>query len=257
MKKLLLTYLSLTIGCLCLAANKDQERDVAIAGGAWYNKPSVAKCSRCDLSNADLHGLRLQGADLSRAYLRDANLSGTDLDLGTLEGADLARANLSTTDLTGTNLSGANLTGANLDGAKIETNPLKPGEDSKYRPTSLKGTIINQYKGTPKSATGKSLKIEDLKQLGAICNPADCTKAGYSHWTKGDCPDQSEAWRNMENSCNPCNLNCIRLDNTTTSISIPQYEEKGVCYTRAGPSSYFSSEDSVDFNKACRAEVYK
>lgn len=67
-------------------------------------------CPGCDLSNAQLSGLRVELANL-----RDAVLTGAVLYKATLRGADLTGATLTGANLTGADLTGAR--GANLAGA--------------------------------------------------------------------------------------------------------------------------------------------
>jgi uncharacterized protein YjbI with pentapeptide repeats len=82
------------------------------------------QCPKCDLSEANLSGAKLNRADLSGANLRNADLSWANLNgaglVGTdLSHADLSNANLSWSDLRGANLTEATLTRANLTGAKL------------------------------------------------------------------------------------------------------------------------------------------
>ncbi|MDD2672165.1 MAG: pentapeptide repeat-containing protein [Syntrophales bacterium] len=91
------------------------------AGGAEAFNPAdleklmkTWKCSRCDLSGANLSGRLLMEADLSGANLSMANLSGADVRKANLDGANLSGANLGGTNLFAANLSAANLGGANL-----------------------------------------------------------------------------------------------------------------------------------------------
>ncbi|PTN37590.1 pentapeptide repeat-containing protein [Desulfonatronum sp. SC1] len=82
------------------------------------------QCPKCDLSGANLSGVRLNRADLSGANLRNAdlswaNLNGAGLVGADLSNADLSNANLSWSDLRGANLTEATLTRANLTGSKL------------------------------------------------------------------------------------------------------------------------------------------
>ena len=76
-------------------------------------------CRSCDLTNANLEAMDLQGADLYSAILIGANLSNADLS-----GADLRKAFLKGSDLSNANLEGANLEGANLSNAIWDENTI-------------------------------------------------------------------------------------------------------------------------------------
>ncbi len=52
------------------------------------------KCSKCDLTGAQLAGMNLSGADLSGANLRGANLNGANLNEAKLNEANLKQAKL-------------------------------------------------------------------------------------------------------------------------------------------------------------------
>ncbi len=57
------------------------------------------KCSKCDLTGAQLAGMNLSGADLTGANLRGANLNGANLNGSDLTGANLKNANMANVDL--------------------------------------------------------------------------------------------------------------------------------------------------------------
>ena len=85
---------------------------------------SDAKLVNCDLSWANLRGLRLRNAILMRSNLSAANLAGADLSGAELmyvhfEIPDLVDADFSGASLTLTNFLGANLSGANLRDARF------------------------------------------------------------------------------------------------------------------------------------------
>ncbi|MFO0751995.1 MAG: pentapeptide repeat-containing protein [Thermodesulfovibrionales bacterium] len=82
-------------------------------------------CAWCNLSDADLSGVRLPGANLFGTTLSGANLAGADLSGAKLNSADLTGANLAGADLTGANLTGADLRGANLKGANLSGTDLR------------------------------------------------------------------------------------------------------------------------------------
>lgn len=85
------------------------------------------ECENCDLSNANLKGIKkiqsfllgsnLSGADLSGSDFSRSNLVGVNLIGANLRGTNLSKAYLTDANLTGANLTGTNLTGANLEGA--------------------------------------------------------------------------------------------------------------------------------------------
>jgi uncharacterized protein YjbI with pentapeptide repeats len=88
-----------------------------------------------DLSDAFLHGVRLERADLSRsnfgsADLREssfpfANLAYADLNTANLRGSDLHGVNLREAVLTDADLFGADLSGADLTGAQLDRADLR------------------------------------------------------------------------------------------------------------------------------------
>jgi uncharacterized protein YjbI with pentapeptide repeats len=123
-----------------------------LAGGAWAFDEAQLKqltetkqCNGCDLSeadlaNLDLEGAQLVGANLNAANLANTNLRGANLTKASIVEANLANANLRQTTLSettfvysnlaqvtmegatlyGTDFQGANLNGLNLSDAKIE-----------------------------------------------------------------------------------------------------------------------------------------
>jgi uncharacterized protein YjbI with pentapeptide repeats len=123
-----------------------------VAGGAWAFDEAQLKqltetkqCNGCDLSeadlaNLDLEGAQLVGANLNAANLANANLRGANLTKASIVEANLANTNLRQTTLRettfvysnlaqvtmqgatlyGTDFQGANLNGLNLSDAKIE-----------------------------------------------------------------------------------------------------------------------------------------
>lgn len=103
-------------------------------------------CAWCNLSDADLSGVRLPGANLSGASLSGANLSGADLSGARLNSADLTGANLAGADLTGANLTGADLRGANLRGANLT------GTD--FRGADLTGAVGTTGRKCKKNSVG-------------------------------------------------------------------------------------------------------
>ena len=88
-------------------------------------------CIECDLSGANLVGMKLikanlsgsllYGANLAKVDFAGANLDNADLYTANLGEANLEYANLSNSDLRRANLGGANLYGANLYGTVIST----------------------------------------------------------------------------------------------------------------------------------------
>jgi|APSaa5957512535_1039671.scaffolds.fasta_scaffold100586_1 hypothetical protein len=79
-------------------------------------------CPKCELADADLFLLNLQGANLA-----GANLAGADL-----RGANLKEANLSGANLTGADLRGIALDDADLTGARLE-NTIRSGPGKVHR----------------------------------------------------------------------------------------------------------------------------
>jgi uncharacterized protein YjbI with pentapeptide repeats len=90
-------------------------------------------CVECDLSGANLSGMKFTksnlsgsvfyGANLSQANFSGANLSDSDLYMTNLSEANLEHANLANADMRLSNLGGANLYGANLYGASLSKSP--------------------------------------------------------------------------------------------------------------------------------------
>lgn len=79
------------------------------------------KCSKCDLSQANLEGIDFYGANLNGANLSGANLKGTLFNDADLRGANLKGA---LTDKE-TNFSGAKLSEAVwMDGSKCESGQI-------------------------------------------------------------------------------------------------------------------------------------
>lgn len=82
---------------------------------------STNKCSKCDLSQANLAGIDFYGANLSGANLSGANLKGTLFNDADLRGANLKGA---LTDKE-TNFTGAKLSDAIwMDGAKCPSGQI-------------------------------------------------------------------------------------------------------------------------------------
>ena len=95
-----------------IAANADQLQQLK----------ETHKCASCDLTDAQLSGLQLQGADLSGANLSNATFYGTNL----------AGANLAGAVLNGANFRLANLGGAldaDLSGAITDAGTVCPSGD--------------------------------------------------------------------------------------------------------------------------------
>ena len=61
---------------------------------------STRKCQGCNLRDADLDKVNLNGVDLSNAILIDADWDKTNLSNANLSGADLTNADLGKTNLT-------------------------------------------------------------------------------------------------------------------------------------------------------------
>jgi hypothetical protein len=79
------------------------------------------KCSKCDLSGANLEGIDLYGADLSGANLSGANLKGTLFNDADLRGANLKGASADKeTSFTGAKLSEAIW----MDGSKCRSGQM-------------------------------------------------------------------------------------------------------------------------------------
>lgn len=119
----------------------------------------------CDLSNADLSGIKRNFMNLEGANAQGANFSGSKLSNMNISKADFSGANLSSTTWTAgallqSNLTGANLQGlvgkwsfefnsndlrnANLTGAKID-GLEKPDYGNKFCNTTMPdGTISNR-----------------------------------------------------------------------------------------------------------------
>ncbi len=70
-------------------------------------------CIACDLRDANLSGMYLEGSDLSEADLRGADLKNADLMYSNFYGANLQGTNLYQANARGANFSYANLTDAN------------------------------------------------------------------------------------------------------------------------------------------------
>ena len=70
-------------------------------------------CVGCDLRDANLSGIYLEGSDLSEADLRGANLKNADLMYSNFYGANLKGADLYQANARGADFSYANLTDAN------------------------------------------------------------------------------------------------------------------------------------------------
>jgi len=73
----------------------------------------TGSCPGCDLSSADLAGVRASGGDLQGANLTSASLAGADF-----QGANCYTAIFRLADLKDVKFAGANLNNANLQGAK-------------------------------------------------------------------------------------------------------------------------------------------
>lgn len=112
------------------AANADHVRRLIETGA----------CQSCDLSGANLKGLKLREADLTganlsgadlrksdlrRARLGQAVLSGARLKETRLKGADLGHADLRRADLKEADLRGANLYGTDFQGADLSNARLE------------------------------------------------------------------------------------------------------------------------------------
>jgi uncharacterized protein YjbI with pentapeptide repeats len=137
MKKRLVVIPLTTLFCLLVMASVVYGFDHTDVDKLMETK----QCPRCDLSEANLGGLKVPGKDLDRANLSKANLnqadlsktdmSGADLSGANLSGANLSEADLSGTDLSGADLSGADITKTNLDGAKLDNALWIDGERCK------------------------------------------------------------------------------------------------------------------------------
>lgn len=119
----------------------------------------------CDLSGADLSGIKRQFMNLEGANAKGANFSGSRLSNMNISKADFSGANLSSTtwtagallqsNLTGANLQGLvgkhnfefnrnNLTNANLTGAKIELLENTEVPNKLCNTTMPDGTVSNR-----------------------------------------------------------------------------------------------------------------
>jgi uncharacterized protein YjbI with pentapeptide repeats len=88
-----------------------------------------ASCAGCNLFQADLAGVEVQGRNFSRARLRQSDLTLAVMGRTNLSGADLrdvdayagvfSSSNFSGADLTNSSWVGAHFGGANLRGAKL------------------------------------------------------------------------------------------------------------------------------------------
>jgi uncharacterized protein YjbI with pentapeptide repeats len=85
----------------------------------FSEEAGIQRCQSCNLQDADLRSLPLQGARLQSARLERANLRGADLKRAELGGANLEGADLRGADLSNAGLGGANLAGADLRGAQL------------------------------------------------------------------------------------------------------------------------------------------
>jgi len=93
------------------------------------------KCSGCDFSHVNLHGMDLHGiylsgidlvkSDLRGANLQDANFSGVDLSGALLQGASLRGAHFSGCDFSRTDLRNVDLTGVSFNGSDLREAIMK------------------------------------------------------------------------------------------------------------------------------------
>jgi uncharacterized protein YjbI with pentapeptide repeats/beta-lactamase regulating signal transducer with metallopeptidase domain len=82
----------------------------------------LSHCVGCNLaganlSNLDLHGIKIAGANFQDANLRGVNLSGAQLDGSCFQNANLHGANLRNASFSGASFDGADLSGADTTGA--------------------------------------------------------------------------------------------------------------------------------------------
>lgn len=113
------------------------------------------QCRKCDLSGADLRGIKLAKADLSGANLSGANLSEVVLEGANLRGANLQKAVLVKVNLRFTNLEGANLSGANLSEADLRNANLTRIELKDAILTGALGLTIGNSSSTNPEASSK------------------------------------------------------------------------------------------------------
>lgn len=107
------------------------------------------QCRKCDLSGADLRGIKLAKADLRDANLSGANLSEVVLEGANLKGANLQKAVLVKANLRFTNLEGVNLSGANLSDADLRNANLTRIELKEAVLTGVLGLTIGNSSSTP------------------------------------------------------------------------------------------------------------
>jgi len=141
----------------------------------------------CDLSGADLRGVKLYRADLSGADLSGANLYRQNLYGADLSGANLDRADLSGAYLTLADLSGANLSGANLSGAKLSYVDLSGANLSGAKLSSEKLADVNFFGEHLSGANLYGADLSDVNLSGADLDGAYFTDATNQPTGNIDC----------------------------------------------------------------------
>ncbi|PZD74870.1 Secreted effector protein PipB [Acaryochloris thomasi RCC1774] len=126
---LALTLFPLLLGSVAQAENPDHVKKLLKSG----------RCSKCDLT----------GADLAAANLRKANLQGADLTNANLNLADLTGANLSDANLTGASLVFVDFTGATLNGAQLTDAVIEGGDQFGRAGSFDKATLPNGIEARP------------------------------------------------------------------------------------------------------------
>lgn len=132
---------------------------------AWNKYRKQHPEEQPDLSNADLHGAKLNEILLNSAYLEHADLSGANLSNANLHHANLSGAIFRGTNLTNTNLSHALLRDTLL--AKVDLRTVK-GLDTVHHlgPSTIGLDTISLSKGKiPESLQSAHRRVCPLERL--------------------------------------------------------------------------------------------
>lgn len=140
------------------------------------------KCSKCDLSRANLRKASLHRADLRNAKLIRANLISSDLRFTDLTGADLRHADLTGANLFGADLRHADLSHTNLRGADLSTANLF-GADLRY--ADLTGANLWAARLYKVNLTGTNLSGATF-QYARLSGAKFCKTTMPDHSTRND-----------------------------------------------------------------------
>lgn len=171
---------------------------------------SFANLQDCDLSNADMSGVLLDGADLAGTNLTKANLNGVNLAEANLQGATLTGINLSAAFFNATNLSDDTLTGLDLAGADFDNTNLA-GFDLTGSDLSNAILISGNLDGTDLAKVNLAGgSIDDSTLVSALFTRANLTNGALAddnltdadfskakttgvNWVNSTCPDGTTA----------------------------------------------------------------